>query len=220
VHDHHPACCSATGILVCILTTFLATDIQPPKDIADVEHTLKVQLIVSTFLMTPVSGEVSVMTPVHVVHLLCTFFMTPVRTRGPGCDAISDSVRGAGGRGNSKGFSAHSMRMHYLCWIDDDDGDDDVMQSTSPPSLLPFNTCTISCCVKCLALKCTAACTCMFAFDFVRRPQLAYAIAVTALPSEFTMMVPSSDPAHPFDVKTVKNWCALVYLAARQCACE
>ena len=49
---------------------------------------------------------------------------------------------------------------------------------------------------------------------FARGSQLAYAIAVTALPSEFTMMVPSSDPAHPFDVKTVKNWCALVYLMA------
>ncbi|KAJ9533580.1 hypothetical protein QJQ45_026650 [Haematococcus lacustris] len=50
-----PLALSAAGILVCILTTFLATDLQPAKTIADIEHTLKMQLIISTLLMTPVA---------------------------------------------------------------------------------------------------------------------------------------------------------------------
>lgn len=47
--------CSAAGILVCIATTFLATDLKPAKVIAEIENTLKMQLIVSTIIMTPVS---------------------------------------------------------------------------------------------------------------------------------------------------------------------
>lgn len=47
--------CSASGILVCIATTFLATDLKPAKVIAEIENTLKMQLIVSTIIMTPVS---------------------------------------------------------------------------------------------------------------------------------------------------------------------
>ena len=49
----HPSL-SAVGILVCIGTTFIATDLKPARVIADIEHTLKMQLIISTALMTPV----------------------------------------------------------------------------------------------------------------------------------------------------------------------
>jgi hypothetical protein len=45
------------GILVCMATTFLATDFKPARVIAEIEHTLKMQLIVSTLIMTPVSAK-------------------------------------------------------------------------------------------------------------------------------------------------------------------
>jgi inorganic pyrophosphatase len=50
-----PLMVSATGILVCLLTTLIATDLKPAKQISEIEHTLKMQLIISTVLMTPVS---------------------------------------------------------------------------------------------------------------------------------------------------------------------
>lgn len=56
----YPLLISAAGLIVCILTTFLATDIQPAKEIADIEHTLKVQLIVSTLLMTPAAYLIAI----------------------------------------------------------------------------------------------------------------------------------------------------------------
>ncbi len=50
-----PLLVSATGIIVCLLTTFIATDLKPARVISEIEHTLKMQLIISTLLMTPVS---------------------------------------------------------------------------------------------------------------------------------------------------------------------
>ena len=41
---------------MCILTALIATDLKPAKVISEIESTLKVQLVVSTLLMTPVSG--------------------------------------------------------------------------------------------------------------------------------------------------------------------
>uniref|UniRef100_A0A7S2QSI6 H(+)-exporting diphosphatase n=1 Tax=Chlamydomonas chlamydogama TaxID=225041 RepID=A0A7S2QSI6_9CHLO len=55
-----PLLISAAGILVCIATTFIATDLKPAKVIAEIEHTLKMQLIISTVLMTPVAYFVAV----------------------------------------------------------------------------------------------------------------------------------------------------------------
>ncbi|CAK9089176.1 Pyrophosphate-energized vacuolar membrane proton pump (Pyrophosphate-energized inorganic pyrophosphatase) (H(+)-PPase) (Vacuolar H(+)-pyrophosphatase) [Durusdinium trenchii] len=49
-----PLTVSAMGILCCILTSFLATNISPVKAGKDVEKVLKVQLIASTVLLTPV----------------------------------------------------------------------------------------------------------------------------------------------------------------------
>jgi hypothetical protein len=45
------------GIVVCLLTTFVATDLKPARVIAEIEHTLKMQLIISTVLMTPVRAD-------------------------------------------------------------------------------------------------------------------------------------------------------------------
>lgn len=50
-----PLMISATGIIVCILTTLVATDLKPARHISEIEHTLKMQLIISTVIMTPVS---------------------------------------------------------------------------------------------------------------------------------------------------------------------
>lgn len=57
----YPLIISAAGILVCIVVSFLATDILPAKTIESIESTLKVQLIASTAIMTPVAYGVSVL---------------------------------------------------------------------------------------------------------------------------------------------------------------
>lgn len=50
-----PLMISATGILTCVLVTLIATDLKPAQQISEIESTLKMQLIISTVLMTPVS---------------------------------------------------------------------------------------------------------------------------------------------------------------------
>jgi inorganic pyrophosphatase len=49
----YPLMISAIGILTCILTTFIATDLKPARMVSEIENTLKTQLIVSTILVTP-----------------------------------------------------------------------------------------------------------------------------------------------------------------------
>ena len=46
---------SAAGILVCLISSFLATHIKPVRVEADIENALKLQLIVTTILMAPVT---------------------------------------------------------------------------------------------------------------------------------------------------------------------
>jgi len=48
-----PLCVSALGIVGCLFTSLLATDIAPAKGVSDIEPALKVQLVVSTVVMTP-----------------------------------------------------------------------------------------------------------------------------------------------------------------------
>ncbi|CAG9466363.1 unnamed protein product [Pedinophyceae sp. YPF-701] len=48
-----PLMISAMGIVVCVATTFLATDLFPAQNTTQIEPTLKVQLILSTLLATP-----------------------------------------------------------------------------------------------------------------------------------------------------------------------
>ena len=50
----YPLLISAVGILVCIITTFVATDLRPARQVTEIENTLKTQLILSTALATPV----------------------------------------------------------------------------------------------------------------------------------------------------------------------
>ena len=52
---------SAIGILVCLVTTFIATDIRPARLVNEIENTLKLQLIVSTALATPVRSLLPVL---------------------------------------------------------------------------------------------------------------------------------------------------------------
>lgn len=47
-----PLMISAAGILVCLITSFVATHVSPVRKEADVEKVLKVQILVSTLLMT------------------------------------------------------------------------------------------------------------------------------------------------------------------------
>ena len=49
-----PLFITAAGIIVSLFTTLIATDISPARSIPTIESTLKLQLIVSTLLMTPV----------------------------------------------------------------------------------------------------------------------------------------------------------------------
>lgn len=53
----YPLLISAFGILVCIVVSLLATDFFPAKNIDTIETTLKIQLIVSTVVMTPVRNR-------------------------------------------------------------------------------------------------------------------------------------------------------------------
>lgn len=49
-----PLMISATGLIVCLLTTIVATDLRPARVVSEIENTLKLQLIISTVLATPV----------------------------------------------------------------------------------------------------------------------------------------------------------------------
>ena len=51
----YPLLITGSGIIVCILTTLIATDFRPARVVSEIESTLKVQLVVSTLIMTPVS---------------------------------------------------------------------------------------------------------------------------------------------------------------------
>ncbi len=53
----YPLLISASGILVCLLTTFIATDLRPARMVSEIENTLKYQLIISTVISTPVSAD-------------------------------------------------------------------------------------------------------------------------------------------------------------------
>ena len=52
----YPLLISAVGILVCLLTTLIATDLKPARGINDIQSTLKWQLVIATVLATPVSA--------------------------------------------------------------------------------------------------------------------------------------------------------------------
>ena len=49
----YPLLISAVGLVVCMATTFLATDLRPARVVSEIESSLKQQLIVSTTLATP-----------------------------------------------------------------------------------------------------------------------------------------------------------------------
>eukprot|EP00850_Spirogloea_muscicola_P014555 SM000105S13900 [mRNA] locus=s105:301939:306157:+ [translate_table: standard] len=55
-----PLLISASGILVCLITTLFATDLYKIKANKEIERTLKWQLIISTVLMTPVIYAVAI----------------------------------------------------------------------------------------------------------------------------------------------------------------
>lgn len=54
-----PLAITASGIIVCLLTTLLATDIAPAQNVVGIEPSLKTQLVVSTGFMTPVVAIVA-----------------------------------------------------------------------------------------------------------------------------------------------------------------
>lgn len=56
----YPLLLTATGIVICIITTLIATDFKPARAITEIESTLKNQLIISTALMTPAAYIVTV----------------------------------------------------------------------------------------------------------------------------------------------------------------
>lgn len=55
----YPMLITATGILVCIGTTLVATDFKPARVVSEIESTLKYQLVISTAVMTPVTLLIS-----------------------------------------------------------------------------------------------------------------------------------------------------------------
>lgn len=67
----YPLLISAVGILVCLLTTLIATDLKPARGINDIQSTLKWQLVIATVLATPVSAGLLSPFPPHGVLCLC-----------------------------------------------------------------------------------------------------------------------------------------------------
>mmetsp|Transcript_18118 Transcript_18118/g.21707 ORF Transcript_18118/g.21707 Transcript_18118/m.21707 type:complete len:806 (-) Transcript_18118:478-2895(-) len=64
-----PLTISAVGILVCLVTSFVATDVSPVKCEADVEKVLKIQMGLSTLLMTIVMYPLCAMFLPGSVHM-------------------------------------------------------------------------------------------------------------------------------------------------------
>lgn len=46
---------------------------------------------------------------------------------------------------------------------------------------------------------------------------MAAIVAMSTLPAEFTLQVPSAVPGKDYDTKTVKNWCATARAPAPAC---
>lgn len=55
-----PLLVTASGIVVCLLTTLVATDLRPARVVSEIERTLKLQLVISTALATPVAYVLAV----------------------------------------------------------------------------------------------------------------------------------------------------------------
>ena len=69
-----PLLITASGVMVCLITSFVATHLSPVKEIKDIEKSLKLQLIISTVLMTPTLYVVAISSlPVNF-----SFYATPV----------------------------------------------------------------------------------------------------------------------------------------------
>ncbi len=79
----YPLLITGSGIIVCILTTLIATDLRPARVVSEIESTLKVQLVVSTLIMTPVSTRGSALSGVLAdAVFLPTLACVNVRGRG------------------------------------------------------------------------------------------------------------------------------------------
>ena len=64
-----PLVISAFGIIVCILTSFVATSLTKVDMVDKIEATLKKQLLISTVLMTPAIFAAGYLTlPAHFVY--------------------------------------------------------------------------------------------------------------------------------------------------------
>ena len=59
----YPLLISAVGILVCLVTTLIATDLKPARGINEIQSTLKWQLVIATVLATPVSCASAIQSP-------------------------------------------------------------------------------------------------------------------------------------------------------------
>ena len=87
---------SAAGILVCLVTTFIATDLRPARLINEIENTLKLQLIVSTLLATPVRARrlrLPVCAGLLVPRARSAGTSTPFRVRSPIANALTRAPR-------------------------------------------------------------------------------------------------------------------------------
>jgi H(+)-translocating pyrophosphatase len=72
-----PLLITATGIIVCLLTSFVATHILVVSDISEIEPSLKRQLLISTILMTPV---IYALTAVFLPHEFTLEFNGDIKT--------------------------------------------------------------------------------------------------------------------------------------------
>lgn len=77
-----PLMISATGILVCLVTTVIATDLRPARIPEEIENTLKLQLVISTILATPVGARPQTSWPTYLPGLVVKMRMVVSPTLG------------------------------------------------------------------------------------------------------------------------------------------
>ena len=117
----YPLPISGAGIIICLLTTFVATDLRPARMVSEIENTLKYQLIISTLLATPVRPP-AILLPNHAISaaLLCTHAQSSPQ---PSCYLSKPPARLCAARvyscGQSLSFVArdcrHATSVAMLC---------------------------------------------------------------------------------------------------------
>jgi len=164
---------SASGILTCVLVTLVATDLKPAKQISEIESTLKMQLIISTVLMTPVShpapGGWGGGPSGAAVGCACGWLLV-------GCCSCCQKQR------------QQAAAADNGCMPQEGTGSREIRSSVGRS-------------VKHKPLSSPPLPNLAHTHPPTNQPQVTLAVAVTSLPPTFELAVPSHDQSKDFDTK-------------------